>query len=541
MPALPALLRLAPATGASLLAGCIDGAPGAGTLWPLALLLLGLLGAGLAYAVGRLRAGQLLATQIASAQGAAAAAEDALRLLREELRRAQALQSGWSWHTDSEHRLLRWDAPAGAAALPDAALPALTAAELHGRLHTLRAFGTLRLPAADASGGWLLRGEPRFDARGHFDGYSGVAEPSTLADRCDGAEQAVQHLLAAHPQPLLLAVAAAGHEGRWRLAQANPAAQTRWPGLQPGQALSAWFAQLSSEGTDSGPGKAPSAGTLLAEQLLTLAPGAAVESAGWRLQRFDTLADGSSRLLLSPLASPQPLAVPAEPRPEALAADGEGENFSFTLSHDLRAPIRVVEGFTRIVKEDYGRLLDRVGNDHLDRVLGAAARMNLMIDALLTLARLSSQPLAHQPVNLTQLASFVMDDLRRHSPERAAEVEIEPGLSAIGDPTLLRLVLENLLGNAWKYSARCSHTRIRFGRETNGGRAAFVVRDNGAGFDMRSADRLFGLFQRLHSANDFPGTGVGLASVRRIVRRHGGDIWAEAEPGRGATFHFTLA
>ncbi|MBL8313124.1 MAG: histidine kinase, partial [Rubrivivax sp.] len=192
-------------------------------------------------------------------------------------------------------------------------------------------------------------------------------------------------------------------------------------------------------------------------------------------------------------------------------------------------------------KEDYGRLLDRVGNDHLDRVLGAAARMNQMIDALLTLAKLSQQPLARQPVNLSQLAGFVVDDLRRSAPERVADVEIEPGLFAQGDPTLLRLVLENLLGNAWKYSARSLRAQISLQRIPHGAGWAYVVRDNGAGFDMRSADRLFGLFQRLHSASEYPGTGVGLASVRRIVQRHRGEIWAEAEVGRGAAFFFTLS
>jgi light-regulated signal transduction histidine kinase (bacteriophytochrome) len=167
--------------------------------------------------------------------------------------------------------------------------------------------------------------------------------------------------------------------------------------------------------------------------------------------------------------------------------------------------------------------------------------MNLMIDALLTLARLSSQPLARQPVNLSQLAGYVVDDLKRAAPEREAEIEIEPGLGTQGDPTLLRLVLENLLGNAWKYSARCPKARITLSTVQHEGRTAYVVRDNGAGFDMRSSDRLFGLFQRLHSASEFPGHGVGLASVQRIVRRHGGDIWAEAEVGRGAAFYFTLA
>lgn len=215
-------------------------------------------------------------------------------------------------------------------------------------------------------------------------------------------------------------------------------------------------------------------------------------------------------------------------------------SFSYTVSHDLRAPIRVVEGFTRILKEDYGGQIDRVGNDHLDRVLGAAARMNQMIDALLAIARLSTQPLARQAVSLSQLAGFVVDELRRGAPERPIDIEVQPGLVVQGDPTLLRLVLENLLGNAWKYTQRCHAPQISLRAEVQDGRRVFVVRDNGAGFDMRAVDRLFGLFQRLHSASEFPGTGVGLASVKRIVTRHGGRIWAEAEPGKGASFYFTL-
>ena len=225
----------------------------------------------------------------------------------------------------------------------------------------------------------------------------------------------------------------------------------------------------------------------------------------------------------------------------ARAESVEADNFSFTVSHDLRAPIRVVDGFTRIVKEDYGHLLDRVGNDHLDRVLNAAARMNQMIDALLTLARLSNQPLTRQPVNLSQIAHYVVDELQRGQPGREVDVTIEDGLQVVGDPTLLRLVLENLLGNAWKYSARTPKAQISLASVRHGGGRAFVVRDNGAGFDMRAAERLFGVFQRLHSASEFAGHGVGLASARRIVRRHGGDIWAEAEPARGAAFSFTLS
>ncbi len=230
-------------------------------------------------------------------------------------------------------------------------------------------------------------------------------------------------------------------------------------------------------------------------------------------------------------------ALPAGPSAEALQ---DQESFSYTVSHDLRAPIRVVEGFTKILKEDYGRLLDRIGNDHLDRVLGAAARMNSMIDALLALSQLSTRPLSRQPVNLSQLVGYIVDDLRRQAPERHVTVHVEPGLQVQGDATLLRVALENLLGNAWKYTAKCREPRIWVERTDHEGRSAFMVRDNGAGFDMRFADRLFGVFQRLHSATDFQGTGVGLASVRRIMRRHGGDIWAEGEVDRGARFVFWL-
>ena len=233
-------------------------------------------------------------------------------------------------------------------------------------------------------------------------------------------------------------------------------------------------------------------------------------------------------------AAPGP-ATPTAPD----AAGAEQESFSYTISHDLRAPIRVVEGFTKIVKEDYGRLLDRVGNDHLDRVLGAAAHMNNMIDALLALSKLSSQPLVRQSVNLSQLAGYVADDLRRQWPERVVNVEIEPDVQVLGDATLLRVVIENLLGNAWKYTGKCAAAHIVFERSPKGS-DLFTVRDNGAGFDMRFSDRLFGVFQRQHSANDFPGTGVGLASVRRIGRRHGGEIWGESAVNQGARFHFSL-
>jgi signal transduction histidine kinase len=221
-------------------------------------------------------------------------------------------------------------------------------------------------------------------------------------------------------------------------------------------------------------------------------------------------------------------------------APDDSLSFSYTVSHDLRAPVRVVDGFARILKEDYSRQLDRIGNDHLDRILSAAARMNAMIDAMLSLAQLTSQPLARQPVNLSQLADYILEDLRRAHPDRVVQTDIEPNLQVLGDPTLLRQLMENLLSNAWKYTGKTAVAQIHMQSTLQDGQRVFEVRDNGAGFDMRSAERLFGLFQRLHSANDFPGTGVGLASVQRIVRRHGGDIWAESQPGQGSRFCFTI-
>jgi light-regulated signal transduction histidine kinase (bacteriophytochrome) len=236
-------------------------------------------------------------------------------------------------------------------------------------------------------------------------------------------------------------------------------------------------------------------------------------------------------------------AVPATDPAESLRAEDalrDLESFSYTISHDLRAPIRVVEGFARIVKEDYGAQMDRIGQDHLDRILGASARMTAMIDAILSLSKLSSRPLMRQPVSISQLAGYVVDDLRRQHPDRAARVDIAPGLVVQGDPTLLRMLLDNLLGNAWKYSGLKPQVSIEVGMREEDGRQVYFVRDEGAGFDMRFADRLFGVFQRLHSSSDFEGTGIGLATVQRIVRRHGGQIWAEGQVGQGACFHFTL-
>ncbi len=445
----------------------------------------------------------------------------ALREARTAERHHERLRTDWRWRSDAAHRLVLWQAPGAAAGGPLPGLPAALAA----RLAAEQPFRALELPLEATVDGhrlWRLAGEPLSDDEGRFCGFEGRATPldetATLAREAAAFTAAVDAL----PGPALLLAREADQadqagnaaDGGWVVRRHNPAAARRWPAHAPGTRFRPRPDELPPALAD----------WLRASPALAASPPPRLD--GWGLA---PLAGTPPALLLWQVAAP-----------EAEAAASDSDNFSFTLSHDLRAPIRVVEGFTRIVKEDYGAQLDRVGNDHLERVLGAAARMNLMIDALLNLARLSQQPLARQRVDLSQLAGYVVDELRRGSPERQVEVEIQPGLATTGDPTLLRLVLENLIGNAWKYTGRCDPAKVSLTRVQHGSSQAYCVADNGAGFDPRSAERLFGLFQRLHSASEFPGHGVGLASVRRIVRRHGGEIWAEAEPGRGAAFYFTL-
>lgn len=230
----------------------------------------------------------------------------------------------------------------------------------------------------------------------------------------------------------------------------------------------------------------------------------------------------------------------SDPLP-AGTAENEADRFVYSVSHDLRAPLRTLRGFSEILREDLDGRLDASASSHLGRIEDAAARMDGMIDALLALSRLSSQPMDRRGVDLSGLAQGVLDELRQAHPDRQVDARIEEGLQAEGDPVLLRMVLQNLLGNAWKYTARRPQARIEFGASADAGRGArFYVRDNGAGFDMRYADKLFAPFQRLHSAKDYEGTGVGLASARRIIQRHGGRLWAEAAVDEGACFYFTL-
>jgi light-regulated signal transduction histidine kinase (bacteriophytochrome) len=210
------------------------------------------------------------------------------------------------------------------------------------------------------------------------------------------------------------------------------------------------------------------------------------------------------------------------------------------VSHDLRAPLRRIESFSRAVQESQGERMDADGRRYLDRVREASRQMSQLIDDVLHLARVTGAEMREQEVDLSGLVTLLLDRMREAEPERRVESKIRPGLTVSADGQLLRIALENLLQNAWKFTGREPVARLEFGMTTIGGEQAYFIRDNGAGFDMAYADRLFGPFQRLHLASEFPGTGIGLATVQRIIHRHGGRVWAEGMVGQGATFHFTI-
>jgi len=226
---------------------------------------------------------------------------------------------------------------------------------------------------------------------------------------------------------------------------------------------------------------------------------------------------------------------------ELEAVNKELEAFSYSVSHDLRAPLRAIDGFSALLLEEHAARLDAEAQQHLARVRASAQRMGDLIDDLLKLARVTRQDLDRQAVSLSQLASEIVQELKGKEPDRSVDAQIAPDLIASGDERLLRIALANLLGNAWKYTGTTTHARIEFGTCSRDDQPTYFVKDNGVGFDMKYAKKLFGTFERLHTAAEFPGTGIGLATVARIVHRHGGQIWAEAAVGSGATFFFTLS
>jgi signal transduction histidine kinase len=399
-------------------------------------------------------------------------------------------------------------------------------------------------------------GLPRHDAHGHFIGYAGVSRDAGADTVAERARRLATAALLAASEPVLWIEATPGGQPGWRVIWANATACRLFDRTERE------LRELPC-GTLFGSGSPVAAGsveqslrarrdcrlfaeiarkygeTRSVEVRLEPLPGDVALRACAALLIHDRSAD-QERLREDSRAIERLRTRMRERTLELEVTAKELESFTYTVSHDLRAPIRVVDGFARILQEDYGDRIDRVGHDHLQRILGAATRMTQMIDALLGLSRLSGQPIVPEQVDLSRLADMIAEELRAGDPQRRAAVTVQPGMRVEGDRTLLRALLENLLGNAWKYTGRRPEAAIGFSASGDGPDTVYCVSDNGEGFDMRFADRLFGVFQRLHSAADFPGTGVGLATAQRIVRRHGGRIWAESEPGRGSRFYFTL-
>ena len=226
---------------------------------------------------------------------------------------------------------------------------------------------------------------------------------------------------------------------------------------------------------------------------------------------------------------------------QLVQSNKELEAFSYSVSHDLRSPLRGIDGFSLALLEDYAHKFDDTGRDYLERIRLASQRMAQLIDDLLNLSRITRREMKRERVDLSRIAQDIADRLKKNHPERTVEFVVSGGLTAYGDERLLRIALENLFGNAWKFTGAHQQGRIEFGSAQPDGRAAFFLKDDGAGFDMTYVDKLFGPFQRLHASSDFPGTGIGLATVQRIIHRHGGRVWIEGEVEKGATVYFTLS
>ena len=222
-------------------------------------------------------------------------------------------------------------------------------------------------------------------------------------------------------------------------------------------------------------------------------------------------------------------------------ANDELEAFSYSVSHDLRSPLNTINGFSQLLLKSDGDQLSEKGKHYLARIRASSTKMGTLIDGLLSLAKLSSAALNRGDVDLTAMSCKLVEELRDPEPDRVVDINIQAGLMINGDPHMVTVIMQNLIGNAWKYSSKTPHARIEIGSETTAeGLTCIFVRDNGAGFDMAYAEKLFDVYQRLHQDTEFAGMGIGLANVKRVIERHGGRIWAHAAPGEGATFRFTL-
>ena len=338
-----------------------------------------------------------------------------------------------------------------------------------------------------------------------------------------------------------------------RIVEANPAL-AKLLGKTPGQLVGSTFGALFADGQDEATRsretealtegvyrttrtlKHGDGGTRQAQLTFAPVPG----DIGQDITRLVQIEDVTDRLRAEAevLALNRTLEARVEARTRELTrVNQELESFAYNVSHDLRAPLRAIDGFSRLLTERYGDRIDQEGREYLVRVRNAAGRMGTLIESLLKMARLGRGGITPVPLELSRMAADILAELRTTEPARDVDIRITPGLQVEGDQSLVRSLLQNLLGNAWKFTCDCTHARIEFGLTADG---EFFVSDNGAGFAQEYADKLFRPFQRLHSQQEFAGDGIGLASVKRIVERHGGTIRAEGNPGRGATFFFTL-
>lgn len=415
-------------------------------------------------------------------------------------------------------------------------------------------------------------GMPRYDTDGEFCGYHGFIEDISSQALDPIRTQLVTQALEVLPMPLALLhvdLDAVNGDG-WKLVWAN-APMTHLTGRSQielsDEPLYHWLLcapENSSEadltGANSRRRTGPALDHLLHKGDTHQGNGLVLDRYGRRrqvvltLERIDAGQPGNQLMLIAAdptsaaLRKLQTSATAVEASRQELAkrqldievTTRELESFSHTVSHDLRHPLRIVDGFARIIQEDYGQLFDQAGVEHLNRILSAAHRMNSMIDALIELHSISSQPIADDPIDLTAMASEICEELREDETSRNVDIWIEPNMSCRGDRQLIRMALFNLIQNAWKYTSKTNDATISIDTVSLDDTRVYRVTDNGAGFDMRFADRLFNLFHRLHGQSDFQGSGVGLATVQRIVRRHSGRIWASATLGEGACFQFTL-
>ncbi|MFZ5511750.1 MAG: MASE1 domain-containing protein, partial [Pseudomonadota bacterium] len=495
-----------------------------------------------------------------------------------------ALSSDWYWELDPELRIARVEGRSAELAgipsevllgrhpweLPLEGVGAASLEDHRRRLEAHQPFYDFLARGCNTRGEWhyaRLSGEPFWDRRGRFAGYRGVGKNVTAEMEARRALQVsegrLRALVEATPDPIVLE----DSRGCWIVANqavlaASGLADAPWFGKTREQLL-----PLSATGLVLPQGRPGDLEEVLThrgvtrwEEVLHTADGnertfdfMATPLRGTQgellgiilLGREITHIKRSERIQQQQMEVIRSLNEELEDRVQARTvaletANRELEAFSYSVSHDLRGPLRALNGFSRLLEEDYDDRLDDRARQYLERIRRASERMGELIDDLLKLSRISRSQVVRGPVDMSALARQILDELAEAEPQRRVERVVQPDLTAFADSGLVRVLLDNLLRNAWKFSRRTEAARIEFGRVIRRGRPFYFVRDNGAGFDMAYAARLFAPFQRLHHATEFEGSGIGLAIVQRIVRLHGGEVEAESSPGAGASFYFTL-